>query len=140
MKKILVIDDDAFVARLISAALQDADLEHAVDYCSDGGQGRLKAAQGGYDLISLDLAMPLMDGVAALAEMKQNPKSAHIPVVVITGHKDPTLHQRVMEMGATALLTKPFRAEEVSAVFRRILAGGQAVPAEDDHGLSPLDV
>lgn len=85
MKRILVIDDEPVVAQLIGLALQKANLEHTLDYCSDGGQGRVKAAEGIYDLIALDLAMPLMDGIAALEEIKRNPRSASIPVVVITG-------------------------------------------------------
>ena len=136
MKKILVIDDEPYVARLIGAALKVAEVEHRVDYCSDGGQGRAKASQGQHDLITLDLTMPLMDGIEALEEMKRNPKSRDIPVVVVTGHHDPALHQRAMELGAAAVITKPFQLEELGNVFRQILAG-ETVEPPPGAGLGP---
>jgi CheY-like chemotaxis protein len=125
MKRILVIDDDPPVARIVKAALDSVKVEHALDYCSDGGQGRAKAAQGGYDLICLDLSMPFMDGFEALGEMKRNPKSAQIPVVVITGEQEPEIHHRVMELGAAAVFTKPFEPVHLGHLLQHILAGGQ---------------
>ena len=118
-----MIDDEPLVARLLTEVLKLANLECKLDYCSDGGQGRAKAAQGQYDLISLDLAMPLMDGIEALAEIKRNPKSAHIPVVVVTARRDPAIHQRATELGAAAVISKPFNVWELGNTFRLILAG-----------------
>ena len=141
MKRILVIDDDPPVARIVKAALDIAKVEHVLDYCSDGGQGRAKAAQGGYDLICLDLSMPFMDGFEALGEMKRNPKSAQIPVVVITGAQEPEVRQRVMELGAAAIVTKPFDPMQLAGVLQQVLAGGQVQPppsAAPGGGLRPL--
>lgn len=137
MKRVLVIDDDPSVARLVRAALKAADVEHTLEFCTDGGQGRAKAAQGKYDLITLDLAMPLMDGVQALEEMKKDPKSARVPVVVVTAKTDPALHARVEKLGAAAVVTKPFRRWELVSLFRLLLAGGQIEPtggAESEAG------
>jgi len=128
VKKVLVVDDDPRVARLVAAALYSADVKHSLEYCSDGGQGRAKAAQGQYDLITLDLAMPFMDGVEALEEMKRNPRSADIPVVVITALQEPEVHKRAQELGAVAVITKPFELWELVNVFRLTLAGDQAKP------------
>jgi chemosensory pili system protein ChpA (sensor histidine kinase/response regulator) len=128
MKRILVIDDDPPVARIVKAALDIVKVEHTLDYCSDGGQGRAKAAQGGYDLICLDLSMPFMDGFEALGEMKRNPKSAQIPVVVITGAQEPEMRQRVMELGAAAVFAKPFEPVHLGHLLQRVLAGEQVQP------------
>jgi len=141
MKRILVIDDDPPVARLVKAALDMVRLEHALDYCSDGGQGRAKAAEGGYDLICLDLSMPFMDGFEALGEMKRNPKSAQIPVVVITGAQEPEVPQRVMELGAAAIVTKPFAPRQLVGVLQQVLAGEEPEPPRGTTpggGLRPL--
>ena len=137
MKRILVVDDDHPVARLISAALKAAEIEHIIDYCSDGGQGKVKAGQGECDLITLDLAMPLMDGFAALEEMKRNPKCAHIPVIVITSHQDAEMHQRALDLGATAVLTKPFKPRQAAETLRRALMG-EIEPGGMGPGLKPL--
>ena len=141
MKRILVIDDDPPVARMIEVALEMARVEHVLDYCSDGGQGRAKAAQGGYDLICLDLSMPFMDGFEALGEMKRNPKSAQIPVVVITGAHEPEVHQRVMELGAAAIVTKPFEPMQLAGVLQQVLVGEEPEPPRGTSpggGLRPL--
>ena len=122
-RRILVIDDEPSIARLISAALSQAKVDHILDHCTDGAQGRIRASQGRYDLVALDLAMPFMDGVTALAEMKEDPRSAQIPVIVVTGRHDPALHQQVLELGAAAVIVKPFQAQEIATVFVRILAG-----------------
>ena len=124
MKRILVVDDEAWVARLIKAALDAAQIEHVMDYCSDGGQGKVKAKQGGYDLITLDLSMPIMGGLGALDEIKRSKKGAAIPVVVITAETDPVVHRRVVEMGAAAILTKPFEAAELTSLLSMVLAEG----------------
>jgi two-component system OmpR family response regulator len=128
MRKVLVIDDDPAIARLVGAALEKRKLDHDLEYCGDGGQGRLKAAAGGYDLIVLDLAMPFMDGVAALAEMRRNPKSRAVPVVVVTALTDPALHQQVRDLGAVAVITKPFEHWELADAVRLVLAGDELQP------------
>ena len=133
MKKILVIDDELSVARLIRAALSVADVPHSLEFCTDGGQGRAKAGQEEYDLITLDLAMPLVDGIEALEEMKQDPRLARVPVVVITALTDPALHRRAKELGAAAVLTKPFQLWELVSLFRLLLAGAQVEPRDEER-------
>ena len=128
MKRVLVIDDDPAIARLVQTALWNADVEHTLEYCSDGSQGRLMAARGGYDLITLDLAMPFMDGTEALREMRGNPKSASIPTVVITALEDAQLHQQVKELGAAAVITKPFEIWELVSILKLVMAGQEVKP------------
>jgi DNA-binding response OmpR family regulator len=128
VRKVLVIDDDPFVARLVGSALERRNVEHSLDYCSDGAQGRLKASAGGYDLIVLDLAMPFMDGVTALEEMRRNPKSAGVPVVVVTALTDPALHEQARQLGAAAVITKPFEHWELADAVRLVLAGDDLRP------------
>jgi CheY-like chemotaxis protein len=139
MKKVLVVDDDPAVARLIGAALEQTDVAHTLDYCSDGGQGRIKAVAGGYDLITLDLAMPLMGGMEALEELKRNPKSARIPVVVVTALQGRDLHEQARALGATAVVTKPFELWELVDIFRLVFAGDKLRPRDaTDSDLGPL--
>ncbi len=144
MKRILVIDDDPPIARMIGAALAAAQVEHSLDYCSDGAQGRMKAAEGGYDLITLDLHMPLMGGIEALREMKRNERSAQIPVVVVSGQQDPAFHKRAMELGAAAVVTKPFRPTDLGSLLRKVLSGEPVEPppiaetSDQDPGIRPL--
>jgi len=128
MKKILVIDDEPVIAYMVAASLKMAGVQHTLDYCSDGAQGRTKAAGGGYDLITLDRHMPFMGGAEALTEIKRNPKSARIPVVVITAQRDPDFHKHVTDLGAAALVTKPFQPRQLGDLLRRVLAGQHPEP------------
>jgi DNA-binding response OmpR family regulator len=139
MKRVLVVDDDPAIARLVGAALKEADVEHSLDYCSDGGQGRLKAAGGEYDLVTLDLAMPFVGGVEALGEMKRHPRASRIPVIVITALQDPGLHDRVKAMGAAAVIQKPFELWQLIDAVRLIFAGNKLTPEPIlDADLGPL--
>ncbi len=124
MKRILVIDDEPSVAHLIGLSLRAAKVHHTLEYCSDGSQGRVKAAQGGYDLITLDRNMPLVGGAEVLAEIKRSGRSADTPVVIITAQKDPEFQKSVMELGAAALISKPFRPLELARVLSRLLGEG----------------
>jgi DNA-binding response OmpR family regulator len=135
VRKVLVVDDDPTVARLAAIALRQADLQCTVDYCSDGAQGRIKAAGGQYDLVVLDLAMPFMGGEEALAEMKRNPKSARTPVVVVTALEDPELHQRVAALGAVTVIPKPFHLWQLVDVVSVLFAG--KMPPAPDAGREP---
>ena len=134
MARVLVIDDDPMIARVVSASLKQRNLPHSLEYCSDGGQGRLLAASGDYDLVVLDLAMPFLDGVTALEEMKRNPKSAHIPVVVLTGLDDAAVHEQVRALGAVAVLTKPVEHWELADTIRWVLAGDELRPPSGPPG------
>jgi len=141
MKRVLVVDDEPPVARFVEAALEAAKVEHTLDYCSDGAQGRVKASQEQYDLITLDVHMPLMGGVEALREIKRNPKSADTPIVIITGQQDPGFHKRVMQFGAAAVVKKPFGIEDLGEILSKVLAGEPLEPTtgpEDDSDIRPL--
>jgi two-component system copper resistance phosphate regulon response regulator CusR len=131
MKRILIIDDDPPIARLIGAALKAEGVEHAVEYCRDGAPGKIKAAQDEYDLITLDLNMPLMDGFEALEEMKSHARSADTPVVIVTAEDDAATHLRLRESGAAAVVTKPLSVEDLGALLGKALSGQ---PIEEGAG------
>jgi CheY-like chemotaxis protein len=131
MKTVLVIDDEPPIARLVAAALKSAGVEHTVDYYSDGAQGKIRAAEGDYDLITLDINMPLMDGFEALEEMKSNPQSADTPVVVLTAEDDDAVHRGLTSAGAAAVVTKPVRIEDLGKLLSRVLSGESVEAARD---------
>ncbi len=72
--------------------------------------------------------MPFMDGFEALGEIKRNPKSAQVPVVVITGEHEPEVHQRVMKLGAAAIVIKPFEPLYLAKVLQQVLAREESEP------------
>lgn len=81
---ILVVDDDEALRETIGAALQKAGL--SVRVACNGKQCLEAVAAERFDLIVLDVAMPVMDGFKTLRELRSNPKTNLLPVVMLTGN------------------------------------------------------
>lgn len=69
------------------------------------------------DLIFLDLGLPDGDGLDIIQKLSAHSEMAEIPVVVVTSSTNPEQHQNALEMGARAVITKPFEAEEIRAAI-----------------------
>jgi tubulin-specific chaperone A len=81
---ILVVDDDWALCAVIQDALQRAGL--AVRVAHDGKQCLEAVAAERPDVVVLDIRMPVMDGYETLRELRKNPKTKLLPVVILTGH------------------------------------------------------
>lgn len=104
--RILVAEDDAAVARLYAAYAQTRG--HTVLFARDGAEALVTAAAELPDMIFLDVAMPKLDGRDALKQLKANPKTARIPVLVISAFGgDQNLRDLLLELGACDVLEKP---------------------------------
>ena len=129
MKRVLVIDDDPAIAQLVSAALSAQGVLHELSYCQDGGQGRLLATQGRHDLVVLDLLMPVVNGIEALAAMRRASRSALTPVVVLSGRDDLPTRRYVERLGITAFVPKPVSAQQLGQLMCEVLGETPAQPA-----------
>ena len=104
--RILVAEDDAAVARLYAAFAQSRG--HSVMVAKDGAETLVTAASELPDLILLDIAMPKLDGRDVLRQLKANPKTARIPVLVISAFGgDQNLRDLLLELGAWDVMEKP---------------------------------
>jgi CheY-like chemotaxis protein len=104
--RILVAEDDASVAHLYAAYAQSRG--HEVLVARDGAETLVTAASELPDLVFLDVAMPKLDGRDVLKQLKANPKTAKIPVLVITAFGgDQYLRDLLLELGAFDVLEKP---------------------------------
>jgi len=81
-RKILVVDDEPHVVAYLEMLLQDHG--HATVSAADGREGLEKAREHAPDLICLDITMPEESGVRMYRNLKEDPKLAHIPVLVVT--------------------------------------------------------
>jgi two-component system, cell cycle response regulator len=103
--KILVVDDIPANVKLLEARLQ---AEYFQVVTALNGQDALAiCAEGGVDLILLDIMMPGMDGFEVCTRLKADPSTAHIPVVIVTALDQPADRIRGLEAGADDFLTKP---------------------------------
>lgn len=116
---ILVIDDDEDIREVMTMAL--AIMGYTVETAADGiAASRLLF--GGFQpaLVLLDLMMPGMDGEAFMAAMRENPATAGIPVVIISGNR--TARQKAAELDTQGCLIKPFDLDELARVVEGALA------------------
>jgi len=108
-KKILIIDDenDLVVLATHALTLDRSDIE--VISAKDGASGIQRAKTDQPSAIILDIMMPKMDGYEVCRQLKADPETSGIPVVMLTASNDPQLNQKAFEAGAVACLTKPYR-------------------------------
>ena len=107
MKKLLVVDDDAAIRRLIRRVVEE--LGHEVTEVSDGTDALDLIRRSRPDLVLIDMHMPRLDGITTLeAILEIHPGMG---VIMITGDGDGSRAKTAMERGACDFLSKPFDAE-----------------------------
>ncbi|HUU44901.1 MAG TPA: response regulator [Acidobacteriota bacterium] len=97
-------DDEALVRELVVAALEDSECQ--VLTAMNGREAFSMAASQKPDLILLDLKMPATDGMDALRQLKSEPATAKIPVIVLTGGATRANVRRALTLGATDFISK----------------------------------
>ena len=119
----LVVDDQESLRSLIrmNLELEDIDVVEAID----GRHGVELAEQYDPDLVTLDLVMPRMDGLAAAAALRSDPRTQHAPLVMVTTSTSPAHLARARSIGVDAYLTKPFDPDELVRVVRELLEAGR---------------
>lgn len=105
MSKILIIEDEAAIRRVLVKILSEENDSYKVDEAEDGHQGLEKAKNEDYDLILCDIKMPKMDGVEVLDAVKKI--KPEVPMVMISGHGDLETAVNTMRLGAFDYISKP---------------------------------
>lgn len=120
MSKILIIEDDESMVKLLSNVLEKNNFTIVV--ASDGLQGTTAAHQETPDLIILDLIMPVGGGETTLSNLKVSPHTKEIPIIVMSGTSDELLKEQVKHMGIKHFFEKPFVMEKMVAKVKEILS------------------
>jgi CheY-like chemotaxis protein len=115
---VLVVDDDEVIRQLIAVnlTLEGFEVETAVDGrdCLD------KVGEIDPDVITLDVMMPRLDGWETAIQLRRDPKTSHIKVVLISARAQEDDRARGKRVGADAYLTKPFDPGEMIRVVREL--------------------
>lgn len=135
MSRILVIDDEASIRRLLQVILEGAG--HEIECAEDASHGLHALAVGKPDLLILDLGLPDLDGLEALRRLRE---WSQIPVLVLSARANSTDKVKALDLGADDYLTKPFDAPELLSRIRALLR--RIAPPEDSSSiiLGPLAV
>lgn len=119
MKKILVIEDENSVRTIVRTVLEVEG--YTCHEARNGAEGLTAARQLLPDLIVSDVMMPLLDGFGVLLELQNDPKTAVIPFIFLTGQTDKKDLRRGMSLGADDYLFKPFTPNELITAVRQRL-------------------
>jgi DNA-binding response OmpR family regulator len=118
--QILIVEDDANIAKLISIRL--ANVDYATIWAKDGSEALTAARKNMPDLILLDVTLPVMDGFQVLKKLKTDLATKHIPVIMLTARSDGLSVIAGIDSGAEAYLVKPIHFTDLIRRIQNCLA------------------
>jgi two-component system OmpR family response regulator len=122
--RVLVVEDDADLNRQLADALKEAG--YAVDTATDGEQGHFLGDTEPYDMVVLDIGLPVLDGISVLEKWRRDGRV--MPVLILTARDRWSDKVQGIDAGADDYVAKPFHIEEVLARVRALVrrAAGHA--------------
>lgn len=118
MLKILAVDDSPTMRDMVCHTLRDAGYE-AVE-ADDGAKALEISRQMTFDLIITDLNMPNMDGFTLIEQVRANPTTQYVPILMLTTEADAQKKERGKAAGATGWIVKPFNPEKLVEVVGKV--------------------
>lgn len=116
--RVLVAEDDMASARLVGVILKRLGLE--ITTCSNGEAALEALGQAAFDLVILDMNLPVIDGLALARTIREGERDSgrHLPLIAVTGHAFPEDRVRCLAAGIDDYLTKPLSIDELQARVR----------------------
>ena len=125
MSKILIIEDEPAIRRVLVKILAEEDKSHQIDEAENGIEAINKIKKESYDLIISDIKMPKVDGMEVLDFSKKN--TPETPIIMISGHGDLELAVDSMKKGAFDYISKPPDLNRLLTTVRNALDRKQLV-------------
>ena len=119
MKRILIVEDERTLCEKLADALRLEGMK--VDTALDGESGLARAQEHPPDLLLLDIMLPGLDGISICRILRRNPKTAHIPILMLTARGTEVDKIIGLETGADDYVVKPFALGELLARVRALL-------------------
>ncbi len=123
-KKILIVDDDSHIRRILTRTLTGQGFE--TENATDGFEAGFKIIQFKPDLLILDLIMPGIDGFEVCRSVRKNPATAHIKILAYTGYSTVENREQILKAGADAFFVKPAERSTLLESIKKLLN----IPAE----------
>lgn len=137
MPRVLVIDDDPGILKLVKRALGSRGYE--VFTAANGSEGLNRIQTTKPDIVVLDKVMPDIDGFEVARRLRHEPDFAHIPIVILTGASKLGDKLDAFNAGADDYLTKPFEVDELAARLAALLRRAEAFKAARSQSLDAVD-
>jgi two-component system phosphate regulon response regulator OmpR len=128
--RLLLIDDDARLSAMVGDYLRGSGYQ--VEVAGSLAQGRERLAGEPYDALVLDLMLPDGDGLDLCRELRNNPRTRQLPLLMLTARGEPMDRIVGLELGADDYLPKPFEPRELLARVKALLRRAAPVSAPDE--------
>ncbi|WP_119067633.1 response regulator [Aggregatilinea lenta] len=122
MAQILLVDDDLNLLQMVRLMLQR--LGHDVVTSREGEEGLRLAAEIQPDLAIIDIMMPGLSGYDVVNRLRFDPKTAHVPIIILTARSQPMDKHKALRAGANAFISKPVTAQELADRVEAVLEAG----------------
>ena len=140
VERVLVVEDDHDIAHLLSHSLGRAGF--SVEVLHSGAEVQAAVRRAAPDLVLLDLMLPGLGGLEVCRSLRDDPRTAALPIIVLTARAEESDRIVGLELGADDYITKPFSPNEVvarvRALLRRTRRGGTHAPLQ--YGGLSMDV
>jgi CheY-like chemotaxis protein len=118
VRKILIVEDEPDNREIMRAVVEDI-LGHRALLVADGNAALDVIGARSPSMILMDLMMPIVDGFEVIRTLKTDGRTAHIPIITVSGLNRPADREHAMEMGADDFIMKPFDLEQLIEVIER---------------------
>ncbi len=122
--KVLIVEDEKNIAKVVAYNLAREGYQTAV--AKDGLEALTAARKESPDLVILDLMLPKLDGLEVCRQLKSDPKTARIPIIMLTAKTQEADRVVGLEMGADDYVAKPFSVRELTARVKAVLRRGRS--------------
>jgi len=119
LERILMVEDDLDIQTVARLALEAVG-GFTIEMCGGGGEALQKVGAFAPDLVLLDVMMPDMDGPTVLQHLRADAATRNFPIVFVTAKAQPSEVAAYLEMGAVAVISKPFDPMTLSASLAEI--------------------
>ncbi|MEO0947651.1 MAG: response regulator [Cyanobacteria bacterium J06641_5] len=123
MSTVLVVEDSLTQRQMIADLLKDSGLSASVVSVSDGVEALEQIRNQRPDLVVLDIVMPRMNGYEVCRQIKTDPKTQDVPVVMCSSKGEEFDIYWGMKQGADAYISKPFEPDELIGTVKQLLRG-----------------
>ena len=121
MHRVLLVEDNEMNRDMLSRRLRKKGFE--VDMALDGLQGVEMARSGSYDIVLMDMSLPVIDGWEATRQLRAVPETRNVPIIALTAHAMAGDRDKAMEAGCSDYDTKPVEIERLLLKMNTLLAG-----------------
>jgi DNA-binding response OmpR family regulator len=138
MTRVLVVEDDRDIAELVERYLQKAGF--SIELLASGHDALKAITDRTPDLLILDLMLPHVDGLEICRAVRSDPRTAAIPIIMLTARAEESERIVGLEIGADDYVAKPFSPNELVARVRALLRRTQRQPETRDISYGPIHV